>query len=80
MLIVFAVSDQGQYSHATTYWIQREQVTSDAIKADAAALSRRTIELTTSSSALSQRPARNPGRNEPCWCGSGTKFKKCHDR
>jgi len=21
-----------------------------------------------------------PGRNEPCWCGSGTKFKKCHGR
>jgi len=19
-----------------------------------------------------------PGRNEPCWCGSGLKFKKCH--
>lgn len=19
-----------------------------------------------------------PGRNEPCWCGSGKKFKKCH--
>ncbi|HEV2772987.1 MAG TPA: SEC-C metal-binding domain-containing protein [Thermoleophilaceae bacterium] len=18
------------------------------------------------------------GRNEPCWCGSGVKFKKCH--
>jgi preprotein translocase subunit SecA len=18
------------------------------------------------------------GRNEPCWCGSGKKFKKCH--
>ena len=24
-----------------------------------------------------QRPAR-PGRNEPCWCGSGKKYKKCH--
>ncbi len=27
-------------------------------------------------------PARNPlkdvGRNDPCPCGSGTKFKKCH--
>jgi len=20
------------------------------------------------------------GRNEPCWCGSGIKFKKCHGR
>ena len=22
-------------------------------------------------------PAR-PGRNDPCWCGSGQKYKKCH--
>ncbi|MGZ6328618.1 MAG: SEC-C metal-binding domain-containing protein, partial [Candidatus Limnocylindrales bacterium] len=20
------------------------------------------------------------GRNEPCWCGSGLKYKKCHGR
>ncbi|MEM6991300.1 MAG: SEC-C metal-binding domain-containing protein [Myxococcota bacterium] len=28
-----------------------------------------------------QQPARRverPGRNEPCWCGSGVKYKKCH--
>jgi hypothetical protein len=24
-----------------------------------------------------RRDAR-PGRNEPCWCGSGVKYKKCH--
>jgi SEC-C motif-containing protein len=23
-------------------------------------------------------PANKPGRNDPCWCGSGKKFKKCH--
>lgn len=23
-------------------------------------------------------PMRAPGRNDPCWCGSGRKFKKCH--
>ena len=23
-------------------------------------------------------PERRPGRNEVCWCGSGTKYKKCH--
>ncbi|OGW34455.1 MAG: hypothetical protein A2010_14270 [Nitrospirae bacterium GWD2_57_9] len=23
-------------------------------------------------------PAEKPGRNEPCWCGSGRKYKKCH--
>jgi len=25
-------------------------------------------------------PAQLPGRNEPCWCGSGKKYKKCHLR
>ncbi|MEG0632532.1 MAG: preprotein translocase subunit SecA [Pseudomonas sp.] len=31
--------------------------------------------------ALAQAPVRNEqklGRNEPCWCGSGKKFKHCH--
>jgi hypothetical protein len=23
---------------------------------------------------------KNPGRNEPCWCGSGKKYKDCHMR
>lgn len=23
-------------------------------------------------------PFNSPGANEPCWCGSGTKYKKCH--
>jgi len=23
-------------------------------------------------------PAVAPGRNDPCWCGSGKKYKKCH--
>jgi uncharacterized protein len=23
---------------------------------------------------------RKPGRNEPCFCGSGLKFKKCHGK
>jgi hypothetical protein len=22
--------------------------------------------------------ARTLGRNDPCWCGSGQKYKKCH--
>ena len=28
---------------------------------------------------VQQRHAENePGRNDPCWCGSGKKYKKCH--
>jgi tetratricopeptide (TPR) repeat protein len=25
-------------------------------------------------------PAEKPGRNDPCWCGSGKKYKHCHLR
>jgi uncharacterized protein YecA (UPF0149 family) len=24
-------------------------------------------------------PQMRPGRNEACWCGSGKKYKKCHE-
>jgi preprotein translocase subunit SecA len=30
-----------------------------------------------------RRPVRSdkhPGRNDPCWCGSGKKYKQCHMR
>lgn len=28
---------------------------------------------------MDEKPRQSlPGRNEPCWCGSGKKFKKCH--
>jgi preprotein translocase subunit SecA len=26
------------------------------------------------------RKERKIGRNEPCWCGSGKKFKQCHGK
>jgi preprotein translocase subunit SecA len=25
-------------------------------------------------------PGAKLGRNDPCWCGSGQKFKRCHGR
>jgi Fe-S-cluster containining protein len=27
-----------------------------------------------------ERPSAPPGRNDPCWCGSSRKFKKCHGK
>jgi hypothetical protein len=27
-----------------------------------------------------QPPTEKPGRNDPCWCGSGKKYKYCHLR
>jgi methionyl aminopeptidase len=34
--------------------------------------------MTTELPANASRPAKLPGPNEPCWCGSGAKYKKCH--
>ena len=30
------------------------------------------------SSRTQPAPGSEPGRNEPCWCGSGQKYKRCH--
>ena len=27
---------------------------------------------------MSDLDGKEPGRNEPCYCGSGKKYKKCH--
>jgi len=32
----------------------------------------------TGTAATSPAGAPKLGRNDPCWCGSGKKFKKCH--
>ena len=29
---------------------------------------------------MSSKPEHLPGRNDPCWCGSGKKYKNCHLR
>jgi preprotein translocase subunit SecA len=34
--------------------------------------------VTDSGSSTISNPHKNIGRNDPCWCGSGKKFKKCH--
>ncbi|MEX1171138.1 MAG: SEC-C metal-binding domain-containing protein, partial [Chloroflexota bacterium] len=41
--------------------------------------------LTGATQAGGARPGHTPtgdriGRNDPCWCGSGSKYKKCHGR
>ena len=38
----------------------------------------RTTRLVALLEAHRAEPRRDLGRNEPCWCGSGRKYKKCH--
>ncbi len=35
---------------------------------------------TSGASATATKPNEKLGRNQPCWCGSGRKFKQCHGR
>jgi methionyl aminopeptidase len=35
-------------------------------------------EATMTTATTDVRPAKLPGPNQPCWCGSGEKYKKCH--
>ena len=79
LLITVGVNRQEQYSRAVPYWVHRTPEASAAIHADAAALSQRAINPA-ASPVMALHPPHKPGRNELCWCGSGTKFKKCHGR
>ena len=36
--------------------------------------------FTSRPSAAGPRDGKLPSRNEPCWCGSGKKYKQCHLR
>jgi methionyl aminopeptidase len=47
---------------------------------DAAVVSWRTMQATTVVTAPHAQPAVLPHANDPCWCGSGRKYKRCHRR
>jgi len=55
---------------------QHHQTTTTATAAPTARLQTNTA----SGAATATAPANKLGRNDPCWCGSGKKYKKCHGR
>ncbi len=54
------------------------EVSEDVIQKKAAKA--RSVKAKDSSTGIGATPTSNkkPGRNDPCWCGSGKKYKKCH--
>lgn len=80
LLIIIGVDERGRYVQAAPHWVRREPAASEAVRADAAALNRRAFDPAESLPMTAVRLSRKPGRNEPCWCGSGKKFKRCHGR
>ena len=74
--VVFAWLPSGDYEQAVGLW--PEFATSDRVAAPAGPLPHRQY-----CRAMQQQlihpgvTAWPPGRNQPCWCGSGCKYKKC---
>jgi preprotein translocase subunit SecA len=74
---------QLQQSQTTNGNIQYEHETSAGAAAIMAAGGGEAVEAGVPSAGVVTQPVRASeheklGRNDPCWCGSGKKFKKCH--
>jgi len=83
--VVAEVSADGAYQRAQYFAVHIPSVRTeenDHIYEDAAQMDhpKRVVNLKQSKMAIPPFKAKKPGRNEPCPCGSGAKFKRCHGR
>ena len=83
-MIAIAVAASASDGYLSAQWVEatlpKERTADNAhIYEDAERLRARVTRIEASEHKRSAAP-RRPGRNEPCWCGSGIKFKKCHGR
>lgn len=68
-LICDRVAERGQVEPGTT---EQKDSKGRAVRLTFPVDTEKVTELSPSS------PESKPGRNDPCWCGSGKKYKKCH--
>jgi preprotein translocase subunit SecA len=86
MHVEVQVEDEAQYDHSphnTTrqYSYEHDEAATLEALAAAGAQNGEMAEEIDGFPVVEQRhvdPERDIGRNDPCWCGSGKKFKKCH--
>jgi uncharacterized protein YecA (UPF0149 family) len=83
-MIAIAVVASPSNGYLNAQWIEvavpKERTAENAhIYEDAERMRIRVTRIEASEDKKSVAPPRL-GRNEPCWCGSGIKFKKCHGR
>ena len=83
MVAILVLADvRGGYiaaSHFTVEVPAQRTAENAAIFEDAERMRARQVPIS-ASTGEKRAPTRLPGRNEPCWCGSRLKFKKCHGR
>lgn len=73
------VQQQPHVHEHTTENTPVSEVSSDKIKDQNAKVKNNNV-VASSETTQSQSPNKKIGRNDPCWCGSGKKFKKCHGK
>jgi hypothetical protein len=83
--VIIEVSKGGDYEKAQKFkiYVPSEQTQENAhIYDDAKRMSqtKRIVNLSHTTDSSMPRITRKTGRNEPCPCGSGIKYKKCHGR
>lgn len=81
--IVAEVSPNGTYHRAQSFavYIPAERTEENAhIYEDAARMSHptRAVNITQPKNVIPKGKTKKPGRNDPCPCGSGAKYKRCH--
>ncbi len=85
MHVEVAVEDEAQYGHSPQrtqeYSYEHDDAATLEALAAAGAAQNGEVDEGEAFPVVEQRhvdPERDVGRNDPCWCGSGKKFKKCH--
>ena len=73
-----ATQQQLQQSQTANGNLHYEHETSSGAAAIAAAGGGEAVASATGVQTVHASPQEKIGRNDPCWCGSGKKFKKCH--
>ncbi|HZW98060.1 MAG TPA: preprotein translocase subunit SecA [Bacillota bacterium] len=72
---------EGRGSSGYAALAPRPEVTDGSAPAMSRRARRARPELASATQPLAQQPMKKthtPGRNDPCWCGSGKKYKNCH--
>lgn len=82
-VLCLSVAPDGRLSSAQAFTVKRPPDVRgdlDALRLEAKALKARTSSISYNRDGANQHVGRTLGRNDPCWCGSGAKLKRCHGR
>ena len=73
--VVYSIFKVGVATHAAPSLLQRRGV---ALSAPAKTMGDGELGIRNQESGIGQSADPKVGRNDPCFCGSGRKYKKCH--